>query len=401
MRRAMIALLLILLGGLAAAAAPPAAAPAARPLLLAHYMPWYAAKPFAPQWGWHWTMGHFDPERSEGGRQPAASHYRPLIGLYDSGDPDVLECQVLQMKLAGIDGVIIDWYGPDEHLDYGLIHRNSLRLVAAVKKAGLRFAVCYEDQSVPQLISGKVVDAAGSIRHGQKVLRWLADHWFSDPAYVRLEGQPLLLVFGPQFYREEEWPQLLAGLPAPPKLFTLHHRRGPAAGAFDWPQPAPDRGLAALDTFYREAQGWPLAIPVAFPRFRDIYQEAGVRPSYGAIDDAGGKTYRATLERALRSHAPVVQLATWNDWGEGTMIEPSVELGYRDLEATQTLRRKLCDPAFRFTPADLRLPLELLRRRQQPGNSKGNPALEMAARQLEQGAPERARQTLAGSGAKP
>ena len=41
------------------------------------------------------------------------------------------------------------------------------------------------------------------------------------------------------------------------------------------------------------------------------------------------------------------------------MIEPSVEFGYRDLEATQQARRRYVDPAFPYTPADLRLPLAL------------------------------------------
>lgn len=80
-------------------------------LILAHYMPWYTAKPYNSHWGWHWTMNHFDPERVVNGERELASHYRPLIGPYDSGDPHVLEYHLLLMKLAGIDGVIIDWYG--------------------------------------------------------------------------------------------------------------------------------------------------------------------------------------------------------------------------------------------------------------------------------------------------
>jgi hypothetical protein len=28
----------------------------------------------------------------------------------------------------------------------------------------------------------------------------------------------------------------------------------------------------------------------------------------------------------------IIQIATWNDWGEGTVVEPSREFGYRDLE---------------------------------------------------------------------
>src|SRR5580700_6388963 len=89
-------------------------------LLLAHYMGWYTAKPFSKSWGWHWTMGHYDPDIEKEGRRPAASHYYPLIGLYDSSDPDVLDCQCLLMKLSGIDGVIIDWYGTDDYLDYAV-----------------------------------------------------------------------------------------------------------------------------------------------------------------------------------------------------------------------------------------------------------------------------------------
>ena len=30
--------------------------------VLAHYMPWYVAKPYSDDWGWHWTMNHFNPD---------------------------------------------------------------------------------------------------------------------------------------------------------------------------------------------------------------------------------------------------------------------------------------------------------------------------------------------------
>ena len=94
------------------------------PRILAHYMPWYIAKPYSPSWGWHWTMNTFDPEGRKDGRATLASHYHPIIGPYDSGDPDVLEYHALLMKLAGIDGVVIDWYGTVDFLDYALNHRN-------------------------------------------------------------------------------------------------------------------------------------------------------------------------------------------------------------------------------------------------------------------------------------
>ena len=77
-------------------------------IVLAHHMPWYEAKPFSKAWGWHWTMNRFDPEKRVNDRPEIASHFMPLIGPYDSGDPHVLEYHLLLMKLAGIDGVVVD-----------------------------------------------------------------------------------------------------------------------------------------------------------------------------------------------------------------------------------------------------------------------------------------------------
>ena len=109
-------------------------------------------------------------------------------------------------------------------------------------------------------------------------------------------------------------------------------------------------------------------MPAAWPRFHDVYGEAGVQPSFPRLADRGGKTYAETLARAARSGAAAVQLVTWNDWGEGTQIEPSVEFGYRDLEATQKERRQMT-PSFPYTAADLPLPLTLYHGRKNAGTS--------------------------------
>src|SRR5579859_1780268 len=80
--------------------------------VLAHYMPWYVAPPYSGNWGWHWTMNHFNPTTyASSGERQIASWYYPAIGPYDSADPAVLEYHVALMKLAGLDGVIVDWYG--------------------------------------------------------------------------------------------------------------------------------------------------------------------------------------------------------------------------------------------------------------------------------------------------
>ena len=159
----------------------------------------------------------------------------------------------------------------------------------------------------------------------------------------------------------------MSGLAPKPLYFTESDRQEPtaSAGGFDWPEPGGGTAEAALaqDEFYSRAQGWPFSIAAAYPRFDDIYSQAGVGKSYGHIDDDNGQTYEATLTKALQSRSPVVQLVTWNDWGEGTQIEPSAEFGYRDLETTQRLRREYLDPSFSGSAPDLRLPVQWYRLR--------------------------------------
>ena len=86
-------LIILCLGRPVAGSAAPAPHTGGR-LLMAHYMPWFEADPAHARWGWHWTMNHYAPAHEANGRREAASHYTPLIGLYDSNDPDVLECAV-------------------------------------------------------------------------------------------------------------------------------------------------------------------------------------------------------------------------------------------------------------------------------------------------------------------
>jgi len=361
---ALFGILVLMLVGSVFAAPPPSVKPTPKPLMMTHYMPWFSAPPASPQWGWHWTMNHYHPDQLANGQPEIASHYSPLIGPYDSGDLDVLKCQVLQMKLAGIDGVIVDWYGNDEFLDYGISNKNTERLLPVIEAAKMHFAVCYEDQTVPKEIAAKIFPGSEAVLHGQRLMTWMQTHFFSSPAYLKLHGRPVLLTFGNPYFSAALWTQIFSVLPQKPVYFTETNRHGMdvSAGGFDWPMPSggtsggTSGAFQAQDTFY--AAAGPQFIPAAFPRFDDIYAQAGVGSSYGIVSDQGGKTYTDTLTRALQSEASVVQIVTWNDWGEGTQIEPSVQHGYRDLAETQRLRRRYVDPAFTPTPADLKLPLK-------------------------------------------
>jgi hypothetical protein len=333
----------------------------ARPLVLAHYMPWYTAKPQSDHWGWHWTMNHFDPDKQAAGKREIASHFYPMIGPYDSGDADVLEYHLLLMKLAGIDGVIVDWYGMTNFRDYALLHHNTYLLLQQCERLKMKFAICYEDQTIPALLEANRISAADRVSHVATEIEWLSKYWFKSPSYVSLDGKPLLLSFGHDGLTKDEWGRCLAKLSGSIAYFSQDIRRDGAMGGFGWP--SPNEGMQQQDRFATESSGWPHRIPAAFPRFVDIYHEAKVSEGYPDLPDDNGRTFQSTLEKALQSKARIIQLVTWNDWGEGTQIEPSREFGYRDLEFLQHLRRTSIDSSFAFQPDDLRIPRQLLQLR--------------------------------------
>ena len=46
-----------------------------------------------------------------------------------------------------------------------------------------------------------VIRESEALNHGKDVLRWMQDHWFVADEYAKIAGRPLLLVFGPQYFK--------------------------------------------------------------------------------------------------------------------------------------------------------------------------------------------------------
>ncbi len=363
--------------------------------VMVYYMPWYAAKPFSAEWGWHWTMNHFNPDKvNASGEREIASWYYPLIGPYDSADPAVLEYHVLLMKLAGIDGVIVDWYGSADYFDYAAVNRNTARLFDYTRKAGLKFAICYEDQTIRRLIDGNRLSAAEAIHHAQREILYLQTNFFRDPSYFRLKGKPLLENFGPQYFLSStNWDEIFSVLDASerPNFFTEDNRLDAGLGAFGWPpmwlsqQPGAGGVLSEaalknyLADFEKKSASWPAFISSAFPRFHDIYQRAGVRDYWGYLGDRNGETLRENFNRAWTNNSALVQIVTWNDFGEGTTIEPTREYGFRDLRLIQDLCRRKLDPKRPLPTNDLASAFQFYNLRR---NSATNAALASALDQV-------------------
>ena len=134
--------------------------------------------------------------------------------------------------------MVIDWHGTSTLHDYETIHRNTAHLIEYVKKAGLQFAICYEDRTVPRVAQERGIARQEAYQLAARDMEWLRDMWFGDAAYVRIDGRPILPVFGPIYFKTAgEWEQILGGLSTRPLLYTLPHlvESTRADGVFGWP----------------------------------------------------------------------------------------------------------------------------------------------------------------------
>ena len=336
------------------------------PLVMVHYMPWFQSPPVSEGYGFHWHQGgaKFDPFTvKENGQRNIASHYYPLTGPYDTRDVNVIEYQAALMKVSGIDGVIFDWYGIEDALDYKEIQESVLEIIKVLKKAGLKFSFCYEDQSIGKMIEAGVISKTEALEYGKKVFRYMEKNWFHDESYLKFDGRPVLYTFGPQyFFYKEQWDEMFEECSSRPYFITLEgHSENFADGSYNWFNMNGKKSVMQvanqLNDFYERQNDKSFLTATVYSGFNDIYARAGAN-SYGHLDDYDGETFNFTLKAALKAYPDVIQIATWNDYGEGTVIEPTVEKGYRELEVLQSLQKKY-DDEFSYSALDLRAPLAL------------------------------------------
>ena len=266
-----------------------------------HLMPWFETP------GYHWDM--------------VGRHYNPQIGPYHSGDYNVIEYQLLLMKYSGIDGVIIDWPGRSTmNKDLPANAENTDQLIDQTAKFGMEFAVCFEDQYA--------VDTNDAINS----MHWVRDHYFNRPNHIKENGTPALFVFGPQKIAAADWPSVLSATGVDPMFFTLWYNDkagGARDGTFGWLY---SDALTGVTNYYNRAdQG--TKVPVLYPGFNAAY--ANGAPGWSiAYDLNGGDTLAATYNLS-KGVGDMLQIATWNDYTEGTMIEPTNERGYGSLVTLQ------------------------------------------------------------------
>lgn len=304
--------------------------------LYVHYMPWFEIPSSNANgtWGSHWTMSTRNPDNVDSdGKREIASHYYPQIGPYASGDPIVIEYHLLLMKYSGIEGVLIDWYGASDVYDYGSIRENSEALIALLGRVGLKFAIVYEDRTISAVVDQ--TDYTDPLEVAKDDMDYIEDNYFNHDQYISIDNRPLFLVFGPEyFHSDEEWSDILSAFRIDPLFLILNGKSAETApassGEYIWVN------NTSLDYWYSTAGNFDYFMGGAYPGFNDYYEEGGWGDGFNwEIPYDDGSTLNNTLQKASDEQMEYLQLITWNDFGEGTMIEPTLEFGYDFLEIIQ------------------------------------------------------------------
>jgi len=304
-----------------------------------HYMPWFESPEtsYDGNWGIHWTMATKDPNKvDELGKREIAAYFYPSIGPYASGDKNVIEYHLLLMKYAGIDGVIIDWYGSYNINDFGGNKTNSEALIDRIDDVGLTFALTYEDWTVNTVVEKG--EAATLVDAAIEDFTYMERNYFNLDTYIKINNKPLLTVFGPQAIQTaSDWTAVLSSVAATPTFLSLWYESADlganASGEFSWVY----QNNSHIDNFYKnQINKFDFSMGSAYPGFKDFYADGGWGAGQGwTIEHNNSATFEQTLSLAENAKVDYLQLVTWNDFGEGTMIEPTQEFGYLFLEKLQ------------------------------------------------------------------
>ncbi len=266
----------------------------------------------------------------------------PLIP-YNSRDQATIERHVDQALAAGIDAFVVSWYGPQ--VENNQTETNFRTLLDVAQRKGLRATVDVDLGATPFLHSAG--DVKGALDY---VLTVHAQH----PAFLRYEGKPLIFFWRQGKFSVETWQAIRAEVdPGHNSLWIAEGVDFSYLAVFDglhlynitWDPPA-DVGYT-LSRWGRRVREYNAAhgmhklwIATVMPGYDDT--RAPGRGHTYRHDRRNGEYYRETWQAAIDSSPDLVIITSFNEWVEGTMIEPSVSYGnlYLDITAQEAARYK-------------------------------------------------------------
>ncbi len=275
------------------------------------YYPWYGtlARDGAFQ---HWQQNGSTPPGD------VAANFFPSRGAYSSTDALVLAAQMTQISAAGVGEVIVSWWGR------GSVEAARLpAVVAAAHANGLAVGVHVEPYS------GRTVASVGD-----------------DIAELRPLGISDFYLYASTELSDIAWSSLNRGLAGVRTFANTPYAARAWAGGFT--------GLYTYDVLLYDGRSFPRLCEQA--RRLKILCAPSVGPGYDArraTPDTrvkprrAGATYDAMWRAALRARADIVTITSFNEWHEGTQIEPAkLAAGYESYDGAYGLRGAAAENAY-------------------------------------------------------
>jgi glycoprotein endo-alpha-1,2-mannosidase len=300
--RLLFVLLLLVLAPAAGAARP-------EPAVSIFYYPWYGTPALDGSYQ-HWQQGgHLPPT-------DISSDYYPVRGAYSSGNPRVVDTQMGELARAGVREVVSSWWG------WGSVEDSRLPLVVQAAQAhGMTVAVQLEpyDPRNPPYLN----------RSAQSVV--------TDLGHLRELGITRVYVYAPfSDVPDAAWAGITAGAQGLQLLAQTANVARAAADGFAgvYTYDIVRYGSSSLERICRRAHAANLVCaPSVGPGF-EADRATGDAQSKPRRE---GRTYDDMWSAAIRARADRVTITSYNEWHEGTQIEPASSAGSRTLAMSPTL----------------------------------------------------------------
>lgn len=244
---------------------------------------------------------------------------------YNSTDPAQVKRQVEDMISRGIDGVIVDWYGPGNFEDRAA----QLVMHEAEKHPGFSFAIMIDAGAMGQSGCSGCSPQQGLVH----LLQYVEKTYFSSPAYLNIGGQPIVTNFNLDLRNAVDWIAANAALKIPPRYLFQNNdgfSHAMSDGSYSWVMPEfPNYGIDYLVNFYDTGMAFAQkeTMGATYKGFNDSLAGWG---SGRVMDQQCGQTWLQTFSQVNHLYnsgrqLPYLQLVTWNDYEEGTEMESGID----------------------------------------------------------------------------
>lgn len=262
----------------------------------------------------------------------------PAVGPYNSSDPNVIHLHVAQAQQACLDGFSPHWYGPQDPATTETFNK----LLQASSGTHLRHAIVIQSNIWPRATEKLQIEA----------INFVQQHWANHPNYLRIDGRPVIVFtdmprpFGNAARAIAGWGRVrqatdpehkmiwmaegfsTAYLPVFDGLYVyrIDHRACPNCWNKQtrWAQSVRDKAQTLNAKFYFADTIAPGFDDSRSRRLKIDYRQPA--PPF-ARNRRQGQYYRDTFSVTADTNGDFMIVKSFNEWVEGTAIEPGQREG--------------------------------------------------------------------------